>query len=148
MTPLLAPGRPGDFDASRTVAMGLLGKLLGMPGRWRDWTARAIAARLFERVSEYTIVPLHRRPPISVDHARGAAQALLDVAEALIEQTQPTMDAARAAYRLKLAAEGHCMADSDGDCDWALCPQHRDGEPKKSGRSCPRWVDPDDEGRM
>lgn len=56
-------------------------------------------------------------------------------------------------YRQKLADEGHCMADADGDCVWKGCPQIRDGEPMKSGRSCPRWVetrrrlDPDDEGR-
>ena len=31
-----------------------------------------------------------------------------------------------------------CMAQSDGDCDWPHCPQTRDGEPHKSGRSCPK----------
>lgn len=31
----------------------------------------------------------------------------------------------------------HCHADSDGDCEWAKCPQLRDGEPKKTGRHCP-----------
>lgn len=32
---------------------------------------------------------------------------------------------------------GRCRAGSDGDCDWPDCPQTRDGEPEKSGRSCP-----------
>lgn len=31
-----------------------------------------------------------------------------------------------------------CQADDDGDCVWRDCPQLRDGEPKKSGRHCPR----------
>ena len=30
-----------------------------------------------------------------------------------------------------------CHSDNDGDCNWAMCPQTRDGEPAKSGRSCP-----------
>lgn len=30
-----------------------------------------------------------------------------------------------------------CNADNDGDCEWAECPQLRDGEPKTSGRHCP-----------
>ena len=35
----------------------------------------------------------------------------------------------------------HCHADSDGDCEWANCPQLRDGEPRATGRHCPldRW---------
>lgn len=33
-----------------------------------------------------------------------------------------------------------CKADRDGECDWAGCPQLRDGEPKRSGRHCPRDV--------
>lgn len=34
-----------------------------------------------------------------------------------------------------------CAADNDGDCEHSLCPQNRDGEPHKSGRSCPlEWV--------
>lgn len=56
-------------------------------------------------------------------------------------------------YALQLAAEGHCMSDSDGDCTWESCPQLKDGEPERSGRTCPRHVatkrrlDPDDEGK-
>ena len=30
-----------------------------------------------------------------------------------------------------------CHAGRDGDCSWELCPQNREGEPKKSGRHCP-----------
>lgn len=41
-------------------------------------------------------------------------------------------------YRQELADKGHCMADDDGDCTWAECPQLRDDEPRKSGRHCPR----------
>jgi hypothetical protein len=65
----------------------------------------------------------------------------------------PPRRAELSVYRSKLAAEGHCMAASDGDCDWSGCPQTLDGEPGATGRSCPRWVatrhklDPDDEGR-
>lgn len=38
-----------------------------------------------------------------------------------------------------------CAAGMDGDCSDARCPQARDGEPGKSGRSCPLydWNDPD-----
>lgn len=30
-----------------------------------------------------------------------------------------------------------CRSGSDGDCDWAHCPQLRDGEPQATGRHCP-----------
>ena len=30
-----------------------------------------------------------------------------------------------------------CAAGRDGDCFHPQCPQHRDGEPVKSGRHCP-----------
>lgn len=30
-----------------------------------------------------------------------------------------------------------CHGDRDGDCSWEICPQHRDGEPKTTGRHCP-----------
>lgn len=32
---------------------------------------------------------------------------------------------------------GTCHAGMDGECTWEHCPQERDGEPAKSGRSCP-----------
>lgn len=32
-----------------------------------------------------------------------------------------------------------CHAGTDGDCYWPKCPQLKDGEPRKSGRSCPLW---------
>ena len=38
-----------------------------------------------------------------------------------------------------------CHANRDGDCNWNLCPQNRDGEPMKSGRSCPLWAEPDED---
>lgn len=30
-----------------------------------------------------------------------------------------------------------CQSDNDGDCIWRFCPQRIEGEPEKSGRSCP-----------
>ena len=30
----------------------------------------------------------------------------------------------------------HCRSDRDGDCNWERCPQLKDGEPGRSGRSC------------
>ena len=40
-----------------------------------------------------------------------------------------------------------CRANRDGDCSWNGCPQTRDGEPKKSGRHCPRdaWAGRDED---
>lgn len=45
----------------------------------------------------------------------------------------------------KLADE-YCVANRDGDCNAHNCPQLRDNEPQKSGRSCPlKWhVENDD----
>jgi hypothetical protein len=41
-----------------------------------------------------------------------------------------------------------CHAGRDGDCNWAPCPQERDGEPAATGRHCPLDThDPDLEGR-
>lgn len=37
-----------------------------------------------------------------------------------------------------------CASDRDGDCSDTACPQIRDGEPHKSNRNCPLWVDPSD----
>lgn len=39
-----------------------------------------------------------------------------------------------------------CRAGKDGECNWAECPQNRDGEPAKSGRHCPGkgWGDDGD----
>jgi len=35
-----------------------------------------------------------------------------------------------------------CHCDGDGECSWDLCPQNIEGEPAKSGRSCPlRTID-------
>ena len=34
-------------------------------------------------------------------------------------------------------SKGQCHSHSDGDCDWPGCPQIRDNEPARSGRSCP-----------
>lgn len=56
-------------------------------------------------------------------------------------------------HQQRLADEGHCMSDGDGDCTWSGCPQLRDGEPKATGRHCPRDIatrkrlDPEDEGK-
>lgn len=33
---------------------------------------------------------------------------------------------------------GLCLSGRDGECNWSGCPQNRDGEPMKTGRSCPR----------
>jgi len=33
--------------------------------------------------------------------------------------------------------EHYCHADKDGDCNFPGCPQIKDDEPEKSGRSCP-----------
>lgn len=33
----------------------------------------------------------------------------------------------------------------DGECWWEKCPQNRDGEPAKSGRGCPLYVEVGDE---
>lgn len=38
-----------------------------------------------------------------------------------------------------------CQAASDGECVHPNCPQRRDGEPKKSGRSCPLPTGDDDD---
>lgn len=34
---------------------------------------------------------------------------------------------------------GQCRSGEDGDCEWEGCPQLRDGEPEKTGRSCPLY---------
>ncbi len=36
-----------------------------------------------------------------------------------------------------------CQSNNDGECFWRFCPQRIDGEPEKSGRSCPfySWED-------
>jgi hypothetical protein len=45
------------------------------------------------------------------------------------------------------------MADTDGDCSWADCPQEANARANYQPMGCPRWVamrakiDPDDEGR-
>lgn len=33
--------------------------------------------------------------------------------------------------------EQRCKAAQDGECIWGDCPQRRDSEPAKTGRTCP-----------
>jgi septal ring factor EnvC (AmiA/AmiB activator) len=40
-----------------------------------------------------------------------------------------------------------CHSANDGECNWDGCPQNLDGEPAKSGRSCPLFDWDDAEGR-
>jgi|SRR6185436_15923450 len=47
-------------------------------------------------------------------------------------QEKPIKESASDRYTLSI-----CHAAKDGDCNWLLCPQIRDGEPAKSGRHCP-----------
>lgn len=42
-------------------------------------------------------------------------------------------------------ANPDCHAGRDGECMWELCPQNRDGEPRKTGRSCPIYRNDDDD---
>ena len=37
-----------------------------------------------------------------------------------------------------------CACDNDGECSHAQCPQLRDDEPARSGRSCPLYVPPEE----
>lgn len=39
----------------------------------------------------------------------------------------------------KISAREKCRAGKDGECFWADCPQNRDKEPGKTGRSCPLY---------
>lgn len=56
----------------------------------------------------------------------------------------------RAAHKLHLVADGHCMADDDGHCTWDGCEQLN---PTTRKPHCQRDIDtrkrldPDDEGR-
>ncbi len=68
----------------------------------------------------------------TADLARGATKVAAEV---------PPDEQRRLAWEQKLAAEGRCMSNNDGDCDWSGCPQTRDGEPRKTGRHCPRDLD-------
>lgn len=39
----------------------------------------------------------------------------------------------------------NCHAARDGECFWKPCPQVRDNEPARSGRSCPlHWLEDDE----
>lgn len=40
---------------------------------------------------------------------------------------------------------GRCHSGQDGECNWPVCPQVRDGEPAKSRRHCPLDTRLDDE---
>ena len=79
-------------------------------------------------------------------------QRAASAADGVIHVTLERDRAAITPYQRQLIADGHCMADDDGDCGWMKaeweCPQLRDGEPKKTGRHCPRDIhDADDEGK-
>lgn len=39
----------------------------------------------------------------------------------------------------KIPDDEICHSARDGDCSWDKCPQERDGEPGRTGRSCPLW---------
>jgi hypothetical protein len=52
----------------------------------------------------------------------------------ILDEARAGLDEATAA---PVASPLYCHAGMDGDCSWAECPQHRDGEPEKTGRHCP-----------
>jgi hypothetical protein len=56
-----------------------------------------------------------------------------------------TYRTARISHIETIPSDEFCHADRDGDCNHKDCPQLRDGEPHKSGRSCPlNWGDDND----
>lgn len=76
----------------------------------------------------------------------GTALGLASVATGLTVLASATMcsEAKKRLFRRRRKPEHlhHCHAQSDGDCDWEGCPQLRDGEPERSGRSCPLSPNP------
>lgn len=73
-------------------------------------------------------------------HERRAAQANGDLY--VVQQRSADLETALKVYRTRLE---YCHAGRDGDCDWAICPQPRDGEPRATGQDCPlREENPDD----
>lgn len=46
-------------------------------------------------------------------------------------------EAAEEQERLNRGEPRRCHAARDDECIWSMCPQNRDGEPRKSGRHCP-----------
>lgn len=80
-----------------------------------------------------------RGGPCDLAGTRFQCKAAADAGPAVFHETRPL-----SSHRQRLADEGHCVADGDGDCWWEGCPQARDGEPQKSGRHCPRDRQEDD----
>ena len=62
-------------------------------------------------------------------HAHRAAEARCDRARDALGAVRDAEDDGTSPF---------CHADRDGDCGWRFCPQLRDGEPARSGRSCPQ----------
>lgn len=62
-------------------------------------------------------------------------------------RSQPqTVSDMRLKASMRLVGElKRCAAGMDGECCHELCPQIRDGEPKRSGRHCPLDVAEDDD---
>jgi predicted HAD superfamily Cof-like phosphohydrolase len=122
------PYLPEVADALADLAFVTIGAndVWGIPGDavWEE-VCRANMAKLGgpkDPVSGKALKPAGWTPPDIEGVLRRAAE-----------------DAVRREIRVMLAEESptRCASASDGDCVHRHCPQLRDGEPRRSGRSCP-----------
>lgn len=108
--------------------MGYINPLLKLPA------GKALAA-----------LPREQRASLEVaTYARHAAHALSRGPE----QKTPAGPFPRLQATIPVISLTWCASDSDGDCAHSQCPQLRDGEPLKSGRSCPVWKSIQDRGEF
>lgn len=78
-----------------------------------------------------------------LDGLRSAGFEILELHTYVAGDAASPPEAQPAEQRKPRPLDGRCAADSDGDCTHPDCPQLRDGEPEKTGRSCPIHKDPE-----
>ena len=75
------------------------------------------------------------------ERAIGRERTRADAAEAEVARLRAIVEGRTTAPTraiLPVYVNPGCHSDDDGDCVWSECPQLRDGEPKATGRHCPR----------
>jgi hypothetical protein len=76
--------------------------------------------------------------------AQENARLINEVGELHAKLAAPSVDMTPGMQPRAMRESAGCHAGTDGDCYWSECPQIMDGEPHKSGRSCPLCNSADD----
>ena len=105
----------------------------------RDWGERRTSG-LITALADLAESEGRRAATLAQENAR----LINEVGELHAKLAAPSVDMTPGMQPRAMRESAGCHAGTDGDCYWSECPQIMDGEPHKSGRSCPLCNSADD----